>query len=110
MARKALEVEVKKAGMQGGWVWSLPQSLDVASPPDANEDIEASPSPKMPFESEDAQTKDWAPSGSEGTFEAKFDSGFGEHKESPKVPSCAGEPNDDLSIPKFLRRTANCAG
>jgi putative DNA primase/helicase len=112
MARKALGVDVEKAGMQGGWVWSLPQSLDRASPHDVNEDVEASPSPKMPFEVEGAQTKDWAPSGSEGTFEAKFDgstAGFRGHKEAPDAPSWPGEPKDDLSIPEFLRRTANGA-
>jgi putative DNA primase/helicase len=90
MARKTLGVEVKKEGMQGGWVWSLPQSSDGASPPAANEDVEALPSAKMPFEAEGAQTNDWAPSGSEGTFEAKFDgsiAGFRGHKEAPDAPS-----------------------
>ena len=46
-ARKALNVVLSKAGMDGGWVWALP---------------------KVPNTPEDAHEKTWAPSASEGIF------------------------------------------
>lgn len=62
MARKALGIKVQKTGMQGGWVWSLPESSHHASPADGKEGPEAEPQPsgvvppgaKMPLKAEDA--------------------------------------------------------
>lgn len=71
MARKALGIKVQKTGMQGGWVWSLPESLEDASSGKAKRDFETSPkssgvaraSPNMPSAAEDAHAKHRASSG-----------------------------------------------
>jgi hypothetical protein len=63
---------------------------------------------KMSSGAEDALTKDRAPSGGEGTFRAEVDlepAGSGGLNGIAHAPFCSPQPEDDLSIPKFLRRT-----
>jgi putative DNA primase/helicase len=113
MARKALRIKVQKAGMQGGWVWSLPESSHDASPADGKEDREADPQPlgvspgaKMPSEAEDALSKNRAPSGVEGTFGDENDTSAAKWNGGNEIPRAAFRyREDDLSIPEFLRRT-----
>ena len=62
----------------------------------------------MPSGAENALTKDRAPSGGEGTFRAEVDSetaGSGGLNGIAHAPFYSPQPEDDLSIPKFLRRT-----
>jgi len=116
MARKALGIKVQKTGMQGGWVWSLPECFDDASSGNGKWDLEAPrkssgvarASPNMPSAAEGAHAKDRASSGGEGIFEDEIVSAavLSRGNEIPRTPFRSPKPQDDLSIPDFLRRIA----
>ena len=92
------------------------ESSHDASPADGKEDREAHPhSPgvappgaKMPSKTEDALSKNRAPSGVEGTFGNEIDTSAAKWNGGNEIPRASfrlPNPKDDLSIPEFLRRT-----
>jgi hypothetical protein len=59
---------------------------------------------EIPSRAEDALTKDRAPSGGEGIFGSEIDTSAAKWNGGNGMP--VRYPEDDLSIPEFLRRTA----
>jgi hypothetical protein len=106
MAREALGIKVQKTGMQGGWVWLLPEGLDDASSGKGKWDFEAPPkssgvaraSPNMPSAAEDAHAKHRASSGGKGIFDDEIVSAAALRRgnEIPLSPFRSPKPEDGL--------------